>query len=104
MLTILDEYTRECFAIKVDRKLNSTDVVDILLHLFIMHGVPDYIRPDNGSEYTVRLVRGQLKKLKVKTPFIEPGSLWENGHNESLNAKLRDELLNGEMFYTLKEA
>ena len=104
MLTIIDEYTRECLAIKVDRKLNSTHVVDTLLDLFVMHGVPDYIRSDNGSEFTARVVRGWLKKLKVKTLFIEPGSPWENGYNESFNGKLRDELLNGEIFYTLKEA
>ena len=104
MLTIIDEYTRECLAIKVDRKLNSTHVVDTLLDLFVMHGVPDYIRSDNGSEFTARLVREWLKKLKVKTLFIEPGSPWENGYNESFNGKLRDELLNGEIFYTLKEA
>ena len=104
MLTIIDEYTRECLAIKVNRKLNSTDVVDALLDLFVMHGVPDYIRSDNGSEFTARLVREWLKRLKVKTLFIEPGSPWENGYNESFNGKLRDELLNGEIFYTLKEA
>ena len=104
LLTIIDEYTRECLAIKVDRKLNSTHVVDTLLDLFIMHGVPDYIRSDNGSEFTARLVREWLKRLKVKTLFIEPGSPWENGYNESFNGKLRDELLNGEIFYTLKEA
>ena len=88
----------------MDRKLNSTHVVDTLLDLFVMHGVPDYIRSDNGSEFTARVVRGWLKKLKVKTLFIEPGSPWENGYNESFNGKLRDELLNGEIFYTLKEA
>ena len=104
MLTIIDEYTRECLAIKVDRKLNSSHVVDTLLDLFILHGVPDYIRSDNGSEFTARVVRGWLKKLKVKILFIEPGSPWENGYNESFNGKLRDELLNGEIFYTLKEA
>jgi transposase InsO family protein len=104
MLTIIDEYTRECLAIKVDRKLNSSHVVDTLLDLFILYGVPDYIRSDNGSEFTARVVRGWLKKLKVKTLFIEPGSPWENGYNESFNGKLRDELLNGEIFYTLKEA
>jgi len=104
MLTIIDEYTRECLAIKVDRKLNSTHVVDTLLDLFVMHGVPDYIRSDNGSEFTARLVREWLKKLKVKTLFIEPGSPWENGYIESFNGKMRDELLNGEIFYSLKEA
>ena len=104
MLTVIDEYTRECLAIKVERKLNSTNVLDTLLDLFILHGVPDHIRSDNGSEFTAELVRNWLKKLKVKTLFIEPGSPWENGYNESFNGKLRDELLNGEIFYTLKEA
>lgn len=104
MLTVIDEYTRECLAIKVERKLNSTDVLDTLLDLFILHGMPDHIRSDNGSEFTAELVRRWLKKLKVKTLFIEPGSPWENGYNESFNGKLRDELLNGEIFYTLKEA
>ena len=104
MLTVIDEYTRECLAIKVARKLNSTNVLDTLLDLFILQGVPDYIRSDNGSEFTAELVRKWLKKLKVKTLFIEPGSPWENGYNESFNGKLRDELLNGEIFYTLKEA
>jgi len=104
MLTIIDEYTKECLAIKVDRKLGATDVVDTLLDLFVLHGVPDYIRSDNGSEFTARLVLEWLQKLKVKTLFIEPGSPWENGYNESFNGKLRDELLNGEIFYTVKEA
>ena len=104
MLTVIDEYTRECLAIKVERKLNSTNVLDTLLDLFILHGVPDHIRSDNGSEFTAELIRIWLKNLKVKTLFIEPGSPWENGYNESFNGKLRDELLNGEIFYTLKEA
>ena len=104
MLTIIDEYTRECLAIKVDRKLNSANVLDILTDLLILHGVPDYIRSDNGPEFTAKAVRNWLEKIKVKTLFIEPGSPWENGYNESFNGKLRDELLNGEIFYTLKEA
>ena len=104
MLTVIDEYTRECLSIKVARKLNSADVIDTLLDLFIVKGVPDYIRSDNGSEFTSGLVRKWLNKLKVETLFIEPGSPWENGYNESFNGKLRDELLNGEIFYTLKEA
>ena len=104
MLTVIDEYSRECLSIKVARKLNSTDVIDTLLDLFIMKGVPDYIRSDNGSEFTAKLVRKWLAKLKVNTLYIEPGSPWENGYNESFNGKLRDELLNGEIFYTLKEA
>ncbi len=75
-----------------------------MLDLFIIKGLPDYIRSDNGSEFTTNLVRKWLARLKVKTLFIEPGSPWENGCNESFNGKLRDELLNGEIFYTLKEA
>ena len=104
ILTVIDEYSRECLSIKVARKLNSTDVIDTLLDLFASKGVPDYIRSDSGSEFTVLLVRKWLDKLKVKTFFIEPGSPWENGYNESFNGKFRDELLNGEIFYTLKEA
>ena len=104
MLTVLDEYSRECLAIKVARSLKATDVVEVLLDLFTLHGLPDYIRSDNGSEFTADLVKAWLDKLKVKTLFIEPGSPWENGYNESFNGKLRDELLNGEIFYTLKEA
>ena len=79
-------------------------MVEVLLDLFTLHGLPDYIRSDNGSEFTADLVKAWLDKLKIKTMFIEPGSPWENGYNESFNGKLRDELLNGEIFYTLKEA
>ena len=79
-------------------------MVEVLLDLFTLHGLPDYIRSDNGSEFTADLVKTWLDKLKIKTLFIEPGSPWENGYNESFNGKLRDELLNGEIFYTLKEA
>ena len=104
MLTVIDEYTRECLAIKVSRKLNSTDVIDTLFDLFVSKGIPDYIRSDNGPEFTAEQVRTWLNNLKVSTLFIEPGSPWENGYNESFNGKLRDELLNGEIFYTLKEA
>jgi len=104
MLTVIDEYTRECLAIKVDRRLNSTDVVETLADLFLIKGTPDYIRSDNGSEFTAELVREWLGRLGPETLFIEPGSPWENGYNESFNGKLRDELLNGEIFYTLKEA
>ena len=96
MLTIIDEYTRECLAIKVARKLNSTHVIDTLLDLFVSKGLPDYIRSDNGSEFTAELVRRWLYKLKVQTLFIESGSPWEHGDNESFNGKLRNELLNGE--------
>jgi len=104
MLTVIDEYTHECLAIKVRRKLDSSDVLDCLNALFLQHGVPEHIRSDNGAEFTAIQVREWLTQASVKTLFIEPGSPWENGYNESFNGKLRDELLNGEIFYTLKEA
>ena len=104
MLTIIDEYTRECLAIRVARKLNSKDVVMAISALFIRRGVPDYIRSDNGPEFTAKFVTEWLEKLKVGTLFIQPGSPWENGYNESFNGKLRDELLDRELFYNLKEA
>jgi len=104
MLTIMDEYTRECLAIKVARKLNSMDVLDCLSNLFILRGTPGYIRSDNGSEFTSQVVRAWLARLDVGTLFIEPGSPWENGYIESFNGKFRDELLNGEIFETLREA
>lgn len=104
ILTIIDEYSRECLALKVARKLKSTDVLEVLSDLFILKGIPDYIRSDNGSEFTAKMLREWLTRIGSKTLFIEPGSPWENGYNESFNGKLRDELLNGEIFYTLKEA
>jgi len=104
MLTIIDEYTRECLAIHVQRKLKHDDVLAVLTNLFTQHGPPEHIRSDNGSEFTAIAVREWLEKVKVQTLFITPGSPWENGYNESFNGKLRDELLNGEIFYTLKEA
>lgn len=104
LLTLIDEYTHESLAIEVKRKLNSTDVLDCLGRLFVSRAVPEHIRSDNGPEFTALAVREWLSAAKVKTLFIEPGSPWENGYNESFNGKLRDELLNGEIFYTLKEA
>ena len=104
MLTVIDEYTRECLAIEVDRRIRSGDVLQVLTNLFTRYGPPDYIRSDNGSEFTAQAVRDWLPRVGVKTLYIEPGSPWENGYNESFNGKLRDELLNGEIFYTLKEA
>ena len=104
LLTILDEYTRECLAIEVKRQMNHQDVLDQLAELFVHRGVPEFIRSDNGSEFTAQAVREWLEALGVRTLFIEPGSPWENGYNESFNGKLRDELLNGEIFYTLTEA
>ena len=104
MLTIIDEYTRECLSIDVARRLKSDDVLDRLTQLFVCRGVPDHIRSDNGPEFTADVVRDWLKRLGVKTLYIEPGSPWENGYDESFNGKLRDELLNGEIFDTLYEA
>ena len=104
ILTVIDEYSRECLALKVARKLKSVDVFETLADLFIIKGIPDYIRSDNGPEFTAVMLREWLTRIGSKTLFIEPGSPWENGFNESFNGKLRDELLNGEIFYTLKEA
>ena len=104
MLTLVDEYTRECLAIDVARRLTSEDVLERLAWLFVIRGVPEHIRSDNGSEFTAHAVRDWLKKVGVSTLFIEPGSPWENGYIESFNGKLRDELLGGEIFYTLTEA
>lgn len=104
MLNIIDEYTRECLAIKVDRKLNTYDVIEQLAELFVSRGTPDFIRSDNGSEFTATAIRGWLERLGVKTLYIEPGSPWENGYVESFNGKFRDELLNGEVFDTVLEA
>jgi transposase InsO family protein len=104
MLTLVDEFTRECLAIDVARRLRSDDVLERLSWLFATRGVPEHIRSDNGPEFTAGVVRNWLRRLDVKTLFIEPGSPWENGYVESFNGKLRDELLNGEIFYTLKEA
>jgi putative transposase len=104
MLTVIDEYTRECLAIRTERKHNHETVIETLAGLFLLHGPPQYIRSDNGAEFTAHAIREWLRRLDVQTLFIEPGSPWENGYNESFNGKLRDELLNGEIFYTLKEA
>ncbi len=104
LLTIVDEYTRESLAIDVARKLNSESVLERLGWLFVHRGIPGHIRSDNGPEFTAEAVRDWLGRLEVGTLFIEPGSPWENGYVESFNGKLRDELLNGEIFYTLKEA
>jgi putative transposase len=104
MLTIIDEYTRECLAILVNRRITSQDVIDKLFQLFVFRGVPEHIRSDNGPEFTARAIRSWLNRLEVKTLFIERGSPWENGYIESFNGKLRDELLNREVFTTLTEA
>ena len=110
MLTVIDEHTRECLAIKVARRLNSKDVLEVLADLMVARGVPDHIRSDNGSEFTAIAVREWLGKVGVKTLYIEPGSPWgesrigSNGYNESFNGRLRDECLNVELFNNLLEA
>ena len=104
ILNIIDEYTRECLKTKVNRKIGSQDVIDDLFNLIIYRGIPEHIRSDNGPEFTAKAVRSWLNRLGVKTMFIEPGSPWENGYIESFNGKLRDELLNREVFTTLEEA
>ena len=103
-MNILDEFSRECLAIKVDRKLNSTNVIDALTDLFIMRGSPAFIRSDNGPEFIAQAVRQWIAAVGAKTAYIEPGSPWENGYCESFNGRFRDELLNGEIFYSLREA
>ena len=104
LLTVLDEHTRECLAIVVARKIRAHDVLEVLADLFVRHGPPEYLRSDNGPEFTAKLVRRWLGRVGVEMLFIEPGSPWENGYNESFNGKLRDELLNGEIFYSLAQA
>jgi putative transposase len=104
ILSIIDEYTRECLAILVNRRITSEDVIEKLFQLFVFRAVPEHIRSDNGPEFTARAIRSWLNRLGVKTLFIERGSPWENGYIESFNGKLRDELLNREVFTTLTEA
>jgi len=103
-LNIIDEYSRECLAIKVGRRITSQEVIDQLFELFILRGIPEHIRSDNGPEFTAKQVRKWLNNIGVKTLFIQPGSPWENGYIESFNGKLRDEFLNREIFFTLTEA
>jgi transposase InsO family protein len=104
MLCVVDEFTREALCIRVARKLSSSDVIDVLSDLFIARGVPVFIRSDNGGEFTATAVQDWISKIGAKTAYIAPGSPWENGYIESFNGKLRDELLDGEVFNTLAEA
>ena len=103
LLTIIDEYTRECLAIRAQRSIRSSDVIETLAGLMTDRGVPEHIRSDNGPEFTARAVREWLGGVGARTLYIEPGSPWENGYVESFNGKLRDELPNREVFYTLLE-
>ena len=104
MLNVIDEFTRECLAIRVARRLSSTDVIDVLSDLFILRGIPGHVRSDNGPEFIAEAVQSWIAAVGAKTAYIAPGSPWENGYVESFNARIRDELLNGEIFYSLKEA
>jgi len=103
-LNVLDEFTRESLAIRVRRKLSSVDVIDVLTDLFILRGPPAFVRSDNGPEFVAEAVRKWIAAVGAKTAYIEPGSPWENGYIESFNARFRDELLDGEIFYSLREA
>ena len=104
MLNLIDEFTHECLSIRVDRKLKSTDVIDVLSDQFVLRGVPEHIRSDNGPEFVAKAVQDWIGAVGAKTAYIERGSPWENGFIESFNARLRDELLDGEIFYSLAEA
>ena len=104
LMTLIDEFTRECLAIKVARRINSFGVIETMADVMLERGVPEHIRSDNGAEMTAKVVRNWLARLGARTLYIEPGSPWENGFCESFNGKLRDECLNGEIFYSLREA
>jgi len=104
MLNVIDEFTHECLAIRVDRNLNAVDVIDVLSDLFILRGIPGHIRSDNGPEFVAKAVQKWIAAVGAKTAYIARGSPWENGFVESFNARLRDELLDGEIFYSLREA
>ena len=103
-MVVIDEYTRQCLAIHVARRIRSKDAIDVFADLMEIHGIPEHIRADNGPEMIAKGLRNWLARLGTKTVYITPGSPWENGYCESFNGKLRDELLNGELFYTLREA
>jgi putative transposase len=103
MLVVMDEYTRECLAIDVAKRFSGQEVVEVLRYLFAVRGEPEYIRSDNGPEFASKAVKKWLKASGVKTLYIAPGSPWENGYIESLNGKLRDELLNRELFLHIDE-
>ena len=104
LMVVIDEFTRECLAIHVARRIRGGDALEVFAELMERHGVPQHIRSDNGPEMVSKVLRRWLKRLGTTTIYITPGSPWENGYCESFNGKLRDELLNGELFYTLKEA
>ena len=103
-LNVLDEFTHESLVIRIRRKLSSVDVIDVLTDLFFLRGPPTYVRSDNEPEFVAEAVRRRIAAVGAQTAFIEPSWTWENGYIESFNARLQDELLNGEIFYSLREA
>jgi len=103
-LSVVDEYTRECLALEVDRSMRSTDVIDVLIELMHVRGVPEHIRSDNGSEFIANALRQWLASASVRTLYIDPGAPWQNGYAESFHSRLRDELLNAELFTSVAEA
>lgn len=104
LLTVVDEYSRECLAIVVARRIRASDVLEVFADLMTVHGVPEHLRSDHGPEMVARTLRGWLARVGARTLYITPGSPWENGYCESFHGRLRDELLNGEIFTTLREA
>lgn len=104
ILNIIDEFTRECLVSFVARRIRSQDVILVLADLFLKRGCPEHIRSDNGPEFIAKNLKRWLRSLEVKPLYIEPGSPWENGYCESFNGKMRYELLDGEIFYSLLEA
>lgn len=104
VMTVVDEYSRECLALEIERSITSEEVVDTLRRLFTERGAPDYIRSDNGPEFVARALKRWLSVSGVGTLYIEPGSPWENAYSETFISRLRDELLNREVFVNLKEA
>ena len=101
MLTLIDQYTRESLAIRVERRLRGQEVIETLADAMLLRGIPQHIRSDNGPDFVARSLRQWLVGLGTKPLYIEPGSPWKNGYRESFNSKLRDECLNGEIFYSL---
>jgi transposase InsO family protein len=104
LMVVMDEYTRRCLAVYVARRIRSTEALQVFADLMVKHGVPEHIRSDNGPEMVAEQLREWVEHMGSKTAYITPGSPWENGYCESFNGRMRDELLNGEIFYTLKEA
>ncbi len=103
-LSVIDEFTRECVALEVDRKMNSTSVMELMSELVLIRGMPEHVRSDNGPEFVARGIRSWLELSQVKTLYIEPGSPWQNGYVESFHSRFRDELLAVEVFESVKEA